>query len=72
MNKITSDHLSRSAYVYVRQSTRTNSSIILRAVGVSTRSQLAHSCLAGKTSSSSMMTLVARGAAQRVPALSAC
>jgi hypothetical protein len=32
MSKISADHSSRAAYVYVRQSKQTNSSIIRRAV----------------------------------------
>jgi hypothetical protein len=49
MNRITPDHLTRSAYVYVRQSTpdqlanNPESRIV-----VNMRSPIAHACLAGK------------------------
>ena len=72
MNKITPDHLSRSAYVYVRQSTPdqliNNPESRRRQYGLATRAR----ALGWENVIVISMTLAARAAARHAPASSAC
>ena len=61
MSKITSEHLARAAFVYVRQSTPIRWSTILRASGANMAWWSAHGSSAGTTFSSSMTILVDPG-----------
>ena len=67
MNKITANHLSRSAYVYVRQSTADQSPTIRKADVAYMGWRRAQTCSAGRMWWSSTTTSVARAAAVPAP-----
>ena len=69
MTKITAEHLARTAYVYIRQSTPDQLVHNKESQRRSMRSPIALGSSAGLASRSSMMTLVAREAASPAPAL---
>ena len=72
MNKITPGHLSRSAYVYVRQSTPEQLINNPESRRFNTALRPAHRRSAGKMQSSSTMTLAAPEEVRRAPASIAC
>ena len=72
MNKITPDHLTRSAYVYVRQSTADQLPTTPRVVVGNMLSQIARAHSAGRMSLSSTMISVGRAVVTAAPASSVC